>query len=366
MNSLDTVFLGNSTQTWLLAGAVSALVALTLFGVKKVVAGRLAALAQRTETEVDDVAVDLLRRTRVYFILVVSLVAALQVLDVPDRAREAARFLSVIALVLQTAVWGNGLIGFWLKEWAEKRGQDRSSATTIAAFGALARFVLWLVLGLVALQNLGINVTTLVTGLGITGVAVALAVQNILGDLFAALSIVVDKPFVVGDSIAVDTMVGKVEKIGLKTTRIRALSGEIVVFSNADLLRSRVRNWTLLQERRWVLTLGVAYDTPPAILAKIPGLLREIIQGVSRTRFDRSHFSQIGESWLEFETVYYVESAEYTVSMDVRQEIHLAVMRRFAAEGIVFAFPTRTVVVQGQALGPAVGAVGAGDPPRPA
>ncbi|MFN8574041.1 MAG: mechanosensitive ion channel family protein [Gemmatimonadaceae bacterium] len=366
MDPLDAVFLGNSTRTWLLAGAIFAVIALGLFAIRRLVTQRLAELAKRTETDADDVAVDLLRRTRAYFIIVVSLVAALQALDVPDRVREVARYISVIALVLQASVWGNGLIAYWLHEWAVKRGQDRSSATTIAAFGALARFALWLVLGLVALQNLGINVTTLVTGLGITGVAVALAVQNILGDLFAALSIVVDKPFVVGDSIAVDTMNGTVEKVGLKTTRVRAISGELVIFSNTDLLKSRVRNMTLLQQRRVVITLSVALDTPPDVLERIPSLLRDIIEHVPTARFDRSHFFQIGDSGLEFETVYWVDTPDYGVAMDTRQAVNLGIIRRLSAEGIAFAFPTRRVVVHGAAVdATTAAAAGAGDPSPP-
>lgn len=346
MEPIEALFLGNNARAWLVAGTIFAVVAGALLAVRRVVVQRLAKLAERTATEVDDVAVDLLRRTRLYFIVAVALVAGLQALDVPPAARDAARLLSVFALILQVGVWGNGLIGYWLREWAGKRGHDRTSATTIAAFGALARVVLWALLALVALQNLGINVTTLVTGLGITGVAVALAVQNILGDLFAALSIVVDKPFVVGDAISVDTMSGTVEKIGLKTTRVRALSGEMVIFSNTDLLKSRVRNWTLLQRRRVVVTLGVTFDTPPDALGRIPEIMREVIGAVPNLRFDRSHFARIGEHALEFETVYFVDTPDYLLFMDANQAVNFEILKRLAAEGISLAFPTRTLVVQ--------------------
>ena len=349
MTPLDASLLGNSLRTWLVAATTFVFVGGLLLFAKRVLVRRLAILAQRTATDVDDVAVDLLKRTRIYFILVISVMAALQVLEASTRVREAARWLSIIALLLQVGVWSNGLIAYWLAEWGQKHGDDRGSATTIAAFGAFARFTLWLVLGLVALQNLGVNVTTLVTGLGITGVAVALAVQNILGDLFAALSIVTDKPFVVGDTIAVDTMTGTVEKVGLKTTRVRAVSGEMVIFSNADLLRSRVRNITSLRERRVLFTLGVTLDTPPQVLVRIPVIIRGIIEQTQNIRFDRSHLTRIGESALEFETVYWVTSADYVAYKDAAQLVNLGIVRRFAEEGVSFAFPTHTVMVGGGA-----------------
>ncbi|MBV6521651.1 MAG: hypothetical protein MNPFHGCM_01795 [Gemmatimonadaceae bacterium] len=345
MSALDANFFGNAIRTWFVAGAVFAVVGGILLLGKRLLTNRLAAVAARTATEIDDVAVDLLRRTRLYFIAVIALVAALQVLDLSERLREVVRWLSIVVLLLQVGVWSNGLIAYWLRQWAEKQGQDRANATTIAAFGALARFVLWLVLCLVALQNLGINVTTLITGLGITGVAVALAVQNILGDLFAALSIVVDKPFIVGDTIAVDAVTGTVERIGLKATRVRSLSGELVIFSNADLLRSRVRNITSLLERRVVFTMGITFDTPPDALARIPDLIRNIIAETPNLRFDRSHFTRIGESALEFETVYWVTSPDYLVYKDAEQQVNLGILRRFGQESLSFAFPTRTVVV---------------------
>lgn len=366
MSPLDTYFLQNSLRAWLIAGSIFVVVAGGLLLARRAVARRLGELAARTATEADDAAVDLLLRTRLYFVAAVALMAALQVLDATERVRATARWLSIVALVLQVGVWGNGLITYWLREWAEKRGDDRGSATTIAAFGALARFALWLVLGLVALQNLGVNVTTLVTGLGITGVAVALAVQNILGDLFAALSIVVDKPFVVGDTIAIDTFTGTVEKIGLKTTRVRALSGELVILSNADLLRSRVRNITSMRERRVLVTHGVPFDTPADMLTQIPALLRAAVQGAPQARFERSHLARIGESAIEFESVYWVESPDFAVYMDVAQAVNLGILRSFADQKVAFAFPTRTVVVQGGPLaGSGAATEGAGDSPPP-
>ncbi len=366
MTPLDTIVLGNSLQAWLVAATIFVVGAGALLFARRVLAHRLALLAQRTATDFDDVAVDLLKRTRVYFILVIAFTGAIQVLEVAERVHNTVRWLSIIALLLQVGVWSTGLLAYWLQKWALKHGDDRGSATTIAAFGVFARFCIWLVLGLVALQNLGVNVTTLVTGLGITGVAVALAVQNILGDLFAALSIVLDKPFVVGDTIAVDTMTGTVERVGLKTTRVRALSGEQVIFSNADLLRSRVRNITSLRERRVVFTLGVTFDTSGETLARVPTILREIVEQTPNLRFDRSHFTRIGESALEFETVYWVTTADYAMYKDAAQVVNLGIVSRFAENGVSFAFPTHTVMVAGGAEPSAAVVAGAAATPSQA
>ena len=166
-------------------------------------------------------------------------------------------------------------------------------------------------LALVALNRLGYDVTALITGLGVGGIAIALAVQNVLGDLFAALAIVLDKPFVVGDAITVDTMTGTVEHVGLKTTRIRSVNGEQLIFSNADLLKSRIRNFKRMQERRIVFTIGVSYDTPPDTVARIPAMIREAVEAQQQVRFDRSHFMSYGDSALSFETVYFVLTADY-------------------------------------------------------
>ena len=214
------------------------------------------------------------------------------------------------------------------------------------ALSFIARLVLWATILLLILDNLGVDITALVAGLGIGGVAIALAVQNILGDLFASLSIVLDKPFVLGDFVIVGDLMGSVENIGIKTTRVRSLSGEQLVFSNNDLLTSRIRNFGRMQERRVVFKLGVTYQTPAEKLEGIPGIIREAIEARDKTRFDRSHFASYGDFSLDFETVYYVLSADYNLYMDIQQAINLAIFRRFADEGIEFAYPTQTLFLE--------------------
>jgi small-conductance mechanosensitive channel len=347
-NFLEWQFYHNSLEAWAIAGAVFVVIGAVLFIARTLLARRLAKIAAKTPTTADDAIVDLLRRTRYFFILTAAVAGATLFLELPSRALAVGRVLGTIALFLQMAIWGNGLITFWFRNYAERKADtDLSSRTTIAAFGFVARTILWIVLSLGVLSQLGYDIRTLITTLGVGGIAIALAVQNVLGDLFAALAIVLDKPFAVGDAISVDTMTGTVENIGLKTTRIRSVNGEQLIFSNADLLKSRIRNFKRMQERRVVLTIGVSYDTPPDTVARIPGMLREAVEAQEQVRFDRSHFMSYGESALNFETVYFVLTADYLVYANINQAVNLAVFRRFSAETISFAFPTRTIMVKG-------------------
>jgi small-conductance mechanosensitive channel len=193
------------------------------------------------------------------------------------------------------------------------------------------------VLVIATLDLLGFKVTTFVAGLGITGIAIALAVQNVLGDLFAALSIVLDKPFVLGDAIAVDNIEGTVEHVGLKTTRVRALGGEQVVIANADLLKSRIRNYRRLAERRVVLSFGLVHDTEPATAMRVPGMLQEIVERQKPVRFERAHLKDVGDWSLEYEVVYYVTTPDYLTHMNVQQAVNFAVLERFRSEKLTLA-----------------------------
>jgi small-conductance mechanosensitive channel len=206
---------------------------------------------------------------------------------------------------------------------------------------------------LLTLDNLGIDITALVAGLGIGGVAVALAVQNILGDLFASLSITLDRPFVIGDFLIVGDFMGSVEYIGIKSTRLRSLSGEQIIISNSDLLGSRVRNYGRMHERRVVFVTSITYETPEEHLERIPGLIREIIESQPNTRFDRSHFARHAAASLDFETVYYVLSPNYNQYMDTQQAVNIRLHRELKQLGVEFAYPTQKLYVVRQ-LSPSV------------
>ncbi len=343
--------LGNSLYRWVLALVVALLTLFVLRLVLGMVRRRVALLAERTTTRWDDGIVQVLNATRGWFMLVAALAAGAQLLVLAVKAGHMVRTGFVLALLLQAALWGSALLRFFIEHsMRQRRDTDPAAATTISALSFVGQMVLWSVVLLVALDNLGINVSTLVTGLGIGGIAVALAAQNILGDLFASLSIILDRPFVLGDYIIVGSDQGTVEKIGLKTTRLRSPNGEQLVFSNNDLLQSRIRNMKRLVERRNLFTLSVTYDTPREKLGAIPTMLREIVEQREHVRFDRSHLSQLANSSLNFETVYYVTVADYKTFMDMQQAILLAIIDRFAAENIEFAFPTQTVVQKPAAL----------------
>lgn len=246
----------------------------------------------------------------------------------------------------QGAFWGSAAISFGILRYRQqKMEEDAHSVTTFTALGFILRIILWSFILLLALDNLGVKITTLVAGLGIGGIAVALAMQNLLGDLFASLSIVLDKPFVIGDFIIVDNYLGSVEYIGLKTTRVRSLSGEQLIFANSDLLKSRIRNFKRMFERRVVFSIGVIYQTPHQKLILIPKIIQEIIEGQEATRFDRAHFKEYGNFSLNYEVVYWVLNSDYNSYMDIQQAVNLEIFRRFEQEGIEFAYPTQVVYV---------------------
>ncbi|MDH3309815.1 MAG: mechanosensitive ion channel family protein [Gammaproteobacteria bacterium] len=346
MNLLEQVYFGNPLYDWIVAVTISIVLVLILHIVKRIILRRLTALSRKTENRLDDYVVDILSHTRFLFLFIVAFYFGMQYLELPPKPTRYLDHFAVIALLVQVAFWGNRAIAVWLKDYLKRnRETDAASATTASVLGFMGRVVLWSVLLLMILGNLGFDITALVASLGIGGIAVALALQNILGDIFASLSIALDKPFVIGDFIIVDEVLGTVEYIGLKTTRLRSLGGEQIVFSNNDLLKSRIRNYKRMFERRVVFGFGVVYQTTHVQLKQIPMMVREIIQGQEKTRFDRAHFKEYGDSSLDFEVVYYVLSPNYNVYMDIQQAINLAIFEQFAKAGIDFAYPTRTLYV---------------------
>ncbi|HSD96422.1 MAG TPA: mechanosensitive ion channel family protein [Sulfuricaulis sp.] len=356
MNWLERSVYGNPLTDWLLAGGIVVVSALVLLIARRLIVQRLAKYARATVTPLDDMLVTATAGTRGLFLVVVAFYAGAQFLDLPPKADRLVTSITIIALLVQAALWMNRGIAAWLAGYLqEKKQTDAAGATTVSVLGFIARVAVWAVVVLMILDNLGFNITTLVASLGIGGIAVALAVQNILGDIFASLSIALDKPFVIGDFIIVDDVIGTVDYIGLKTTRLRSLSGEQIVFSNADLLKSRIRNYKRMFERRVIFTIGVVYQTTHAKLERIPALVRSIVEQQSKTRLDRAHFKEYGDSALVFEVVYFVLDPDYNIYMDIQQAINLAIFRRFQEEGIEFAYPTRTLHVHPSMVDATVG-----------
>ena len=347
MNFLERHFYGNPLYDWIAALAVGIALTLALYFVQRLLIRRLSAWAGRTATRLDDYVVEIISGTRFLFLFIVSFYFGSQYLELPTKPARLIEHVAIMALLVQAALWGNRGIAMWLDEYMKRhRDTDAAAATTMSVLGFIARVVLWSILVLMILDNLGFNITTLVASLGIGGVAVALALQNILGDIFASLSIAMDKPFVLGDFLIVDEILGTVEYIGLKTTRLRSLGGEQIIFSNTDLLKSRIRNYKRMYERRVVFGFGVTYQTPLAKLEAIPPKVKEIVTAQQKTRFDRAHFKEYGDSSLNFEVVYFVQDPDYNLYMDIQQAINLAIFRYFEQERIEFAYPTRTLYLR--------------------
>ena len=348
LNNLEEMtWLGSSLHAWFMLGIAWAAITVSLVFIHRILLWRFHRLATRTATIIDDLVVTLLERTKLYFLVALSLYIAVGAVPLSEQATSYISRIAFVFLLVQVVFWGNAAITDWVRLYKERKiEEDAGAVTSMQAIGFLARLLLYTAILLVALDNFGIDVTALIAGLGIGGIAVALAMQNILGDLFASLTILLDKPFEVGDFLIVGDTLGTVEKVGLKTTRLRSLSGEQIVIANGDLLGSRIRNYKRMQERRIVFSLGVAYDTPAEKLERIPDTIQEIVGKQEHTRFDRAHFARFGDSTLDFEIVYYMRTPDYMTFMDIQQAINLALFRRFEEEGIEFAFPTRTVHVR--------------------
>jgi small-conductance mechanosensitive channel len=349
---LDRLFYGNFVRQWLIALVVLVVVFALLVVVRRLLVSRLGILAARTTNLADDLFVDVVRRTKNFFLFVVALVVASRVLLLRPAVDRGLQYLAILFGLVQLALWVNVAIGFWTSTYLDRRraAADSASVSTINALGLAAKFAVWAILFITALRTVfRVDITALITGLGIGGIAIALAVQNILGDLLAALAIIFDKPFDVGDYIVVDATQGTVEHIGLKTTRIRSLTGEQIIVSNNELLKSRIRNFKRMYERRVVFTLDLTYDTPAELVERVPAIVKEAVTTKQPVRFERSHFVTFAESAFRVETVYWVLDPDYTKYMDIHQAINLELLRRFRSEGIEFAFPSRTVYVRGEA-----------------
>ncbi len=347
----DLALYGNPLTNWLAAIVIAGmtLVAWRLFRAIVIARSRRLAAQYAEQYHVGwaSYALDALDRTRMALLLIVAVRLGSLPLELSTGIDKFLQSATIIALFVQAGLW---LIGFY-DTWYEKYRADNlerhaASVTTLGAARFFVRLAVWIGIGLLALDNIGVNISTLITGLGIGGIAVALATQNILGDVLASLSIIFDKPFVVGDFLVIGDEMGTVENIGLKTTRVRSLSGEQLILSNSDLLSSRIRNYGRMYERRIVGGFGITYQTPLEKIERIPQMAKTAIEAQSNVRFDRAHFKAHGASSLDFEYVYYVLLPDYGVYMDVQQAINLALHRKFLEENIEFAYPTQTIFLE--------------------
>lgn len=340
----EHLYAQNSLAHWIGAAIVFVVTLALAFLLRIIADKRLRMLAVRRKHAAEYLIELLIRRTHPIFFATLALyLASWAFLEQPAKGPRIA-ILATLVLLVQSVVWFNVMIEHVVTEYRRKNiEEDAAGVMTMSAIGFIAKVVVWVVIGLLLLVNIGIEIGPLLATVGVAGLAIGLALQNVLGDLFASLSIVLDKPFVLGDFIVVDDKMGTVEDIGLKTTRLRSISGEQLIFGNGDLLKSRIRNYKRMQERRVAFRFGIAYQTPTEKLARIGELVREIVGKIDQTRFDRAHFLEFAENSLQFEVVYYVLLPDYNLYCNIQQTINLELIQRLAAESIEFAFPVKTV-----------------------
>jgi small-conductance mechanosensitive channel len=343
---LQQTFLDNTVADWLKATGVFLAVLAALWVAQRVFDRKFKRIAAQSKATFDDILVATLGATKSFFRVFLAIWAAVRYLDLPASVDKIALAVAFIAILLQVGIW---LATSW-ERWIEllrrsKQAQDEPFSWLVGIEWG-GRVAIWVVVLLIGLDHFGINVTGLVTGLGIGGVAIALAVQSILGDVLSAVSIWTDKPFVVGDSLKVGDQSGTVESIGFKTTRLRSPTGEQVVFQNSDILAARIHNYGRMEERRGDVLIQIASETPRETVERIPDAIQEIIEAQDQVRFERAHFTKIGEAGLVIEAVYYVTVPDYGTFMDVQQAINLALVDRLRVEKTEFGFGTRAEIRQ--------------------
>jgi len=337
-------YFSNTLQDYLYAVIAFVILLILLKIIQVVILKRLEVLVKRTETDLDDTAIEIINSIKPSISLYIAGYLAFFLLEVSGGFQRVLDFLLLVAIVYQVVITIQILIDFFVSKNIDN-GEAKISKSGIKTLSNISKWILWLIGILLILSNLGVNITSLIAGLGIGGLAIALALQNVLTDLFSSFSIYFDKPFIVGDFITVGKNKGTVEKIGIKTTRIKSLQGEELIISNRELTNATIQNFGKLKERRVSMEFGVTYDTSNKKLELIPEIAKKIINSIDLLRFDRAHFKSFGDSALTYELVYYAETSEYAKYMDSQQSFNLQFKTAMEKEGIDFAYPTQTVHV---------------------
>jgi small-conductance mechanosensitive channel len=346
---VEATYMGNTLWQLTVAAGVAVAMLFVLLLVRRTVSSRYAKMAATPETELLELPLQMASRTTLLFILVAAVFVGAQWLKLPPPIGRALTTVFTITTFWQIGIWATvGVLGALERKRGMTLANDAAAASSIGVIGFVARATIWSLVLLLTLDNLGIEIKPLLAGLGIGGIAVALAAQNILGDLFASLSITLDRPFVVGDALQVDDFRGTVEYIGVKSTRLRSMSGEQIIMPNANLLSSRVRNYSRLMQRRVVLNISVDQQTAVEMLREIPGKIRQLIESHQPIRFDRAHFANIGPASFDFEAVYFVLTNDYAKHMDILQDINLRLVQWFAENNIMLATPQRVYYIDQQ------------------
>jgi small-conductance mechanosensitive channel len=339
-------FFGNPVGDWALA-LCAFLVTFTVLPLVRGFVARKARQVGETHSVPVELVLRLIPRTSRLFLWIVAIKAAESLLDLPASVHQALNVLVLVVFWMQIGLWAMAVVRYLLDRQRRSRGEhDTGFVSSLTVINFIAGLGIWTLVALLALDNLGVNITALVAGLGIGGIAIALAVQTILGDLLASLSITLDKPFTVGDNVVIDDCSGQVEHIGIKSTRIRSVGGEQIILSNADLLRSRLRNFGRMEERRGLMTIGIAYETPRDQVEAAAGLIEAVIRAQPGIRFERCHLKELGAYALNFEAVFFVLQPKLDALLAAQHAINLALLREFETRGIVLAYPTQRVLLE--------------------
>lgn len=339
-------FFGNSIFQYLFALGVFLAMLFLAFVFKKYFLRLLRMASAKTRIEYDDMLIDMLEPIKAPLFIVLALYIALKFISVPRAILDISYYLLMIGILYYAVRVLQATIDFFASEYQKKTNRQSrlgGGSKAIKYLSIFAKWMLWLFAALILVANLGIEITPLIAGLGIGGIAIALAMQNILGDIFNFFAIYLDKPFMEGDFLIIGDDMGVVEKIGLRSTRIKALRGEELVVSNNELTGTRIHNFKKMQERRIQFGFGVTYETPVKKLEKIPAVVKKVVEGCEKTRLDRAHFKEFGDFSLNYEVVYYLGSADYNIYMDTQQKINLGLKKALEKEKIGFAYPTQLV-----------------------
>ena len=342
---LQTEIFGNTAFVWIKAIAVFFIALLILKLFQTILIARLKKAFAKTKTQLDDLIINAVDAIYWPFYVFAAMYFAIQFIAVPEVISKWSFYIFMIVVVYYAIKFLAELIDFGAKMIIEKK-DDKQSEGIIKLLSSAAKIALWVGAAVLVMANMGYNVTSLITGLGIGGIAIALALQNILGDLFSSLAIYFDKPFKVGDFIVLGDKMGGVKKIGIKTTRIQTPQGEELIISNSELTKSQIRNFGVMERRRNLQHIGVTYDTPAEKLKRIPDMIKSAIEKQDNVEFDRVHFKSFGDSSLVFESVYYVLTGDYKEFMNMQEKVNLAIIEKFEQEKIEIAFPTQTVYVK--------------------
>jgi small-conductance mechanosensitive channel len=341
---------GNSVADWVVAGLLCASVWIGLSIVRRLIMARSKHYAGAGHPIPVRLTLHVLANTKQFLILALAVCVGQEGLTFTPKLQHIIDDAVVMAILLQLGLWAVRALKFYLQIKELERGPDRGFTGSLDIINFVAQALIWSLLSLVALENLGINITALLAGLGVGGVAVALALQNVLGDLFASLSIALDKPFVVGDRLTIDAFGGVVERIGIKTTRMRSDAGEQIILSNADILKSRVRNYGRAPEQRALATIRLPYGTPRDTLHAIPKVLEGIVLEQPNARFERCHLKSLEEACLQFELSFFVQQPKINSLLDLQQAVNFRIIDEFRRLGVEFSYPTQRIVLEPKSL----------------